>query len=306
MGKSLHAISNWSQYNKSLVKRGSLTFWVDEAAVRNWFHQEHHGRRGRSPLYTDQTICTFLMLKGIFNLSLRATQGFLDSLFELMNVPLYAPDYSCVSKRASTVKVAYRQPPKGKVTDLVIDSTGLKVFGEGEWKVRKHDGHDKRRVWRKLHLAVDPATHDIVAAEVSLENVHDAEVLPTLFNPLRRALGTVYADGAYDTKDCHERIKRKGATACIPPRQNAGLWEEGHLRNEAVQVMRKEGLAHRKKQSGYHWRSLAETAMYRFKQLMTGKISLRNYNRQVGEIMAYVCAMNKLNTLGLPVREPQV
>lgn len=117
------------------------------------------------------------MLKGIFSLSLRATQGLFDSLFELMNVPLCAPDY-CVSKRASTVKVTYRQPPKGKITDLVIGSTGLKVFGEGEWKVRKH-GHDKRRVWRKLHLAVDPATHDIVAAEVSLENIHDAEVLPT-------------------------------------------------------------------------------------------------------------------------------
>ncbi|MGY3892703.1 IS5 family transposase, partial [Aeromonas enterica] len=198
MGKSLHAISNWSQYNRSLVKRGSLTFWVDENVVHNWFHQEHHGRRGRSSLYTDQTICTFLMLKGIFNLSQRATQGLLDSLFELMNVPLCAPDYSCVSKRASTVKVGYRRPPKGKVTDLVIDSTGLKVFGEGEWKVRKH-GHDKRRVWRKLHLAVDPASHNIVAAEASLENIHDAEVLPTLFNPLRRALGTVYADGAYDT-----------------------------------------------------------------------------------------------------------
>ncbi len=93
----------------------------------NWFHHDHHGRRGRNQLYTDQTICTFLMLKGIFNLTLRATQGLLDSLLELMNIPLCAPDYSCVSKRARTVTVAYRQPPK----DLVIDSTGLKVFGEG-------------------------------------------------------------------------------------------------------------------------------------------------------------------------------
>lgn len=113
---------------------------------------------GRSPLYTDQTICTFLMLKGIFNLTLRATQGLLDSLFELINVSLCVPDYSCVSKRARTVTVAYRQPSKGRITGLVIDSTGLKVFGEGEWKVRKH-GAEKRRIWRKLHLAVDPVTH---------------------------------------------------------------------------------------------------------------------------------------------------
>ncbi len=194
MATSLHPITNWPKYNKSLINRGSLTFWVDAEAMSNWFHHDHHGRRGRSPLYTDQTICTFLMLKGIFNLTLRATQGLLDSLFELMNVPSCAPDYSCVSKRARTVTVAYRQPGKGRITDLVIDSTGLKVFGEGEWKVRKH-GAEKRRVWRKLHLAVDPVTHDIVAAEVSLENVHDAEVLPTLLNPLRRKLGHVYADG---------------------------------------------------------------------------------------------------------------
>ncbi|MNN04917.1 hypothetical protein D3C81_1176580 [compost metagenome] len=138
MGKALHPITNWSQYNKFLVHRGSLTFWVDADVMDNRFHHDHHGRRGRSQLYTDQTICTFLMLKGIFNLTLRATQGLLDSLFELMNVPLCAPDYSCVSKRARTVTAAYRQPSKGRITDLVIDSTGLKVFGEGEWKVRKH------------------------------------------------------------------------------------------------------------------------------------------------------------------------
>ncbi len=145
MGKSLHPITNWHQYNKSLIDRGSLTFWVDADAIDNWFHQDHYGRRGRSQRYTDQTICTFLMLKGIFSLTQRATQRLLDALFALMNVPLCAPDYLCVSKRASTVKVAYRQPSRGRITDLVIDSTDLKVFGDGEWQVRKHAA-EKRRV----------------------------------------------------------------------------------------------------------------------------------------------------------------
>lgn len=117
-------------------------------------------------------------------------------------------------------------------------------------------------------------THNIVAAEVSLENVHDAEVLPTLLNPLRRKLGRVYADGAYDSKASHQLISLKGTTACIPPRKSAGLWKKGHARNDAVLVMRKEGLAHRKKISGYHRRSLAETAMYRFKQLLAGRKSV--------------------------------
>jgi hypothetical protein len=118
MGKSLHSITNWSQYNKSLIYRGSLTFWVDAAAMNNWFHHDHHGRRGRNQRYTDQTICTFLMLKGIFSLNLRATQGLLDSLFELMNVPLYAPDYidgrpglpSPQSMKMSQVEIAAIDP----------------------------------------------------------------------------------------------------------------------------------------------------------------------------------------------------
>ena len=100
--------------------------------MNNWFHHDHHERRGRSQFYTDQTICTFLMPKEIFSLTLRATQGLPDSLFELMSVPLCAPDYGCVSKRVRSVKVAYRQPAKGRITDLVIDSTWMKVFGEGE------------------------------------------------------------------------------------------------------------------------------------------------------------------------------
>ncbi len=188
MGTLLHPITNWPQYNKSFINRGSFSFWVATVAMGNWFHHGHHRRRCRSQLYTDQAICTFLMLKRIFNLTLRATQALLDSLFELIYILLCAPDYSCESKRARTVTVAYRQPPKGRITDLVIDSTGLKVFGEGKWKAGKYDA-EKRRVWRKLHLAVDPANHGIVAAEISLENVHDVEVLPTLLNPLRRKLG---------------------------------------------------------------------------------------------------------------------
>ncbi len=112
MGTSLLPITNRPQYNKSLINRGSLTFWVDTEAMSNWFIHDHHGRRGRGQLYTDQTICTLLMLKGIFSLTLRATKGLLDSLFELMNVPLCAPDYSCVSKRARSVTVAYRQPQR--------------------------------------------------------------------------------------------------------------------------------------------------------------------------------------------------
>lgn len=167
MGKSKHKIHNWKQYNQALVQRGSLTIWMDEQAIKLWHCQSHHGRRGRGFHYSDSAIETALMLKGLFKLSLRALEGFINSLFQLMAVPLQSPDYSSISKRAKTIDIKYRLPGQGPVT-LVIDATGLKVYGEGEWKIRKH-GKEKRREWRKLHLAVDAETHAVVAAEVSLE-----------------------------------------------------------------------------------------------------------------------------------------
>lgn len=201
------------------------------------------------------------------------------------------------------MNVKYRLPSKSTVTHLVTDATGLKVFGEGEWKQCKH-GKDKRRVWRKLHLAVDAPTHEVIAAEVSLENVADNEVLPTLLNPLRRWLHQASGDGAYDTQECHQLLLKKGSKAAIPPRKNAGYWEDGHPRNDAVTALKSENLAEWKRASGYHQRSLAETAMSRYKQLVSPKLSLRNYNGQVGETLAGVKVMNKVIGLGMPVRQP--
>jgi hypothetical protein len=131
-------------------------------------------------------------------LPLRALEGFINSLFQLMAVPLQSPDYSCISKRAKTVDIKYRLHSQGPVAYRVIDATGLKVYGEGEWKIRKH-GKEKQRVWRK-HLAVDATTHAVIAAEVSLGTVADNEVLPAWLNPLRRKIKQVSTDGTYDTK----------------------------------------------------------------------------------------------------------
>ncbi len=125
MGKSKHKISNWKQYNQALVQRGSLTVWMDEQAIQQWHCQTHHGRRGRGFHYSDSAIETALMLKAVFKLPLRALEGFINSLFELMNVPLQSPDYSCISKRAKTVEIKYRLPSHGPVAHLVIDATGL-------------------------------------------------------------------------------------------------------------------------------------------------------------------------------------
>ncbi|PMM57522.1 IS5 family transposase, partial [Vibrio splendidus] len=275
-------------------------FWIDDSTVDAWRCKTHHGRLGRGFQYSDTAIEIALMIKGIFSLPLRALQGFIDSIFELLDVPLTSPDYTCISKRSKTVQVKYRNKSKGTIRHIAIDSTGLKVFGEGEWKVKKH-GAEKRRTWRKLHLAVDVDTHEAISAEVSLVNVGDSEVLPTLLNPLRRKVAAVSADG-YDTKNCHETLKNKGCTPLIPPRKTAVLWEDGHPRNETVTALKNETIAEWKTESGYHSRSISETAKSRYKGLTSGKLSLRCYNAQMGEIMANVKAINKVIGLGMPVR----
>jgi hypothetical protein len=155
------------------------------------------------------------------------------------------------SKIAQTVEIKYRNPCRGANTHLVVDATGLKVYGEGERKMRKH-GKEKRRTWRKLHLAIDAATHEVIAAEVSVVNVADNKVLPTLINPLRRVIKQVSADGAYDTKACYKVLKRKGCKPTIPPRKNAGYWEEGHPRNDAVKALKNDTLKQWKKDNDYH------------------------------------------------------
>ncbi|ENG5882711.1 IS5 family transposase [Vibrio cholerae] len=300
MPKPRYKTTNWKQYNKALINRGSLTFWIDEEAIRQW-KQSKQNKRGRPRQFSDLAITTALMVKRVFSMPLRALQGFIDSVFSLANVPIVCPHYSCISRRAKQVEVSFKPKTRGAIQHLAIDATGLKVYGEGEWKVKKHGTDGKRRVWRKLHLAVDTSTHEIVAAELSLSNVTDAEVLPNLLKQTRRRIIEISGDSAYDTRDCHEAIRFKRAIPLIPPREGAAFWENGHPRNLAVGCQKLYGSNNKwKKRYGYHKRSLSETTMYRVKQLLGGRLNLRNYNAQVGETYAMIKALNKLTELGMP------
>lgn len=135
MAKQKFKITNWPTYNKALINRGSITFWLDDEAIQAWYESATPSSRGRPQRYSDLAITTVLVIKRVFRLTLRAAQGFIDSIFSLMNVPLRCPDYSCVSRRAKSVNISFKTPTRGEIAHLVIDSTGLKVFGEGEWKV---------------------------------------------------------------------------------------------------------------------------------------------------------------------------
>lgn len=296
MPKPRYKTTNWHQYNNSLIKRGSLTFWIDEEAINQWKQSKQY-KRGRTRQFSDLAIT----VKRIFSLPLRALQGFIDSVFKLANVPLVCPHYTCISRRAKEVEVSFHTSSRGVIQHLALDATSLKVYGEGEWKVKKHGTDGKRRVWRKLHLAVDTDTHEIIAAELTLSGVTDAEVLPSLLKQTRRTVKVISGDGAYDTRDCHRAISIKKATPLIPPRDGAAFWEKGHPRNHAVGCQKLYGSNKKWKQKyGYHKRSLSETAMYRVKQLLGASLTLRHYNAQVGECYAMIKALNKLTGLGMP------
>ncbi|WP_253382019.1 IS5 family transposase [unidentified bacterial endosymbiont] len=300
MAKQKFKITNWSAYNKALRQRGSLTVWLDESAIATWTEKAQPERRGRPLHYTDMAITTVLMMKRVFNLPLRALQGFVDSIFKQMALPLRCPDYSLISKRAKSANINIKTPTRGEISHLVIDSTGLKVFGEGEWKVRQH-GSDRRRVWRKLHLAADSVTHEIICADLSLSGTTDAQALPGLINQTHRKIREASADGAYDTRYCHDVLLRKIIRPLIPPRSGAQYWpDKYHERNHAVANQHLSGSNSVKKKVSYHRRSVAETAMFRIKTLLGGHLSLRDYDAQVGEAMAMVKALNRMTLLGMP------
>src|SRR4051812_46749318 len=170
--KSTYRIRNWNQYNDALVRRGSLTLWVDQQALQAWRYQGPN-QRGAQFQYSDLAIECLLTLRAVYHLTLRATEGFARSLSEVMGLDLEVPDHTTLSRRAAAVRITLPKWAEGPL-HLVLDSTGLKVDGEGGWEVRKY-GYSKRRTWLKLHLAVDPETHEIQAAVVSEPGVTDEE-----------------------------------------------------------------------------------------------------------------------------------
>lgn len=160
--RTAYRLRNWNQYNRSLINRGSLTLWIAEGVQAKWRHADKTGKPGASPLYTDMAITTCLSLGVVLKLPLRQSIGLVRSLFERAGIDLPVPDYSTLSRRRRTLAVALdrAQAAAARPRHLVIDSTGLKIYGEGEWKVRQH-GVGKRRTWRKLHLSVDADTGEI-------------------------------------------------------------------------------------------------------------------------------------------------
>jgi IS5 family transposase len=255
--KRNYRLRNWKQYNKALVQRGSLTLWISDEMLNLWLNQQKTGKRGRSNTYSDIAISCMATLKEVFHLPLRATQGLLISILDRLKVEVTAPDYSTLSRRCSRLAVRLPRLPKSQALHLVVDSTGVKVFGEGEWKVRQH-GYSKRRTWRKLHIGADESSNEIVAAVVTTNNVADAQVIEDWLEQVEEEIEQVSGDGSYDKRGCYQAIKRRKAKASIRPQKNAKIWQHGNTkqerinRDENLRRIRQVGRKKWKQEVGYH------------------------------------------------------
>jgi len=256
--------------------------------------------------YSELAIETALTLKEVYHLTNRSTEGFLCSLFAWMQIDLPVPDHTTLSVRGKGLSVTL---PKKKSSSLhiVVDSTGLKIYGEGEWKTRKH-GISKRRIWLKLHLAVDPHDGQIEAVVLSEAGLSDADAVEPMLAQIDQEMESFGADGAYDKRKVYQKV-RNHSLDCqvnVPPQKNARIWQHGnckaspHPRDENLRYIRKHGRRAWKKDSNYHQRSLAETAMFRMKVIFGDKLSTRLFETQSTQAQIRSRALNIMTHLGMP------
>lgn len=310
-------VTNWSEYNKSLKNRGKLSIFISEDIIRNGqlVLPQKTGKPGRPMEYTDELIEFILTVRTLLRMPLRQVAGYIEDIFANMRLNAKVPDYTTLGKRMVGIHIRYsRKVQKETSVIMLIDSSGFKVFGEGEWKVRKH-GKDKRRTWRETHIAVDHATRDIIGLTNTTAHVHDNTQLRPLLSQVRKhgyKVRTVIGDGAYDSKDNYLLGREEKFEMIAPPRKDAVEhinegrhhqwydtpgWEE---RNATVRHMEEYGIGGWMADVDYHRRSLVENAFYRLKTIFGERLLSRTMDTQYIEQCIKAKIINKFNELGLP------
>lgn len=312
--KARYKIRNWREYNESLVRRYDINVWIEKGIAEVW--QEGNTiiirkkKQGAPRIYSNMAIECLVTVQDLFNLPYRGIEGFARSLIPvLLQKKVNIPDYSTINRRRKYLSITLPHKTKNKEgktpIDIVIDSSGLKVYGEGEWKVRQH-GISKRRTWRKIHLGVNPKTGFIEASELTENRVDDAAMVESLLNNIDNPIDKCAGDGAYDKRKVYEIIRTKVQHILIPPCKGARIWFHGnkrsdpHPRDENIRMIRKLGRTKWKKESGYHMRSLSEVAIYRFKTILGNTLSARIYENQRTEVAIKCKILNKMTSLGMP------
>lgn len=296
-----YRVTNWSHYNHALIQRGSLELWIAPAVLSEWRCQPT-GKRGAPHLYSNLAIETVLTIRSLFRLPLRATQGFVQSVFHLLQLPLMVPNYTTLSRRASGLSVLLRKRSKKK-TVVIVDSSGVKVFGAGEWRTER--GKIKAKDWKKIHVAIDEQG-EIRAVDVTKNSEHDAAAAVRLLPQESARIHTFIADGAYDQRRVYAAAQSI-PEVLIPPRIDAQYWgtrRTPHRRDDTVAHLRALGKKLWKQYSGYHRRSRIEATMFRWKTTLGEKLHSRERSRQRTEVQIGANILNQFTHLGLPRAVP--
>jgi hypothetical protein len=306
VAKQIYRVKNWPTYNKDLIQRGSITFWMDQNISESWYCNVSVKKKGGQFQYSDSAIIMCLTIREVYKLTLRASQGFIQSILNMSYPGIKCPNYSIISRRTQKLEVEIPRLPVHGPIDVVIDSTGFKVYGEGEWKVRQH-GYSKRRTWVKLHVAANPNTKEIISEAVTSNRITDSKAFPNIFKKIDRPMNAIAADGAYDKKDCYAVINARDTIPIIPPQKNAKVRNDPELsvRNFCIEYIRHLGNDEeaRKKwkiESGYHMRSIAENAMFRLKQIFSPALKSRKPKTQETGLNVRIAALNKITFSGMP------
>jgi len=299
-------VTNWPAYDASLRQRGSLTVWFTDEAVAAWA-AEPRTTRGRQPWYSPLAILTALTLRAVFRLAYRQAEGLIGSIVGLLGLSLPVPDHTTLSRRAATLEVP--RPggagAGGEPMHLLVDSTGLKLCGKGEWLLEKH-GTATRRSWRMLHLGVDAGTGRIVASMLTPKEVYDASQVDPLLDQVAGSVASFTADGAYDQDRVYAGVAERHpeAAVVVPPRatavpsdtaESAPTQRDGHLQHIA-----RHGRMRWQSASGYNKRARVEAAMNRWKQVIGDELRAHTDERRATEVAVAVHALNRMLDLGRP------
>ena len=303
--KQARRVTNWAAYDASLRQRGSLTVWFSEDAIAGW-RAEGRTTPGGQPHYSALAILTGLCLRAVFRLALRQTEGLIGSIIGLLGLDLAIPDHTTLCRRADGLDVPRPQSSPGAGgMHLIVDSTGLKFHGPGEWLVEKH-GTRTRRSWRTLHIGLDADTGRIVAAELTTNEVDDGSQVGPLLDQVAGAVASFTADGAYDTGAVSAAVagRHPDAAIIVPPRSTAMPSDTAQTnptqRDRHLQGITNNGRAGWQKSSGYNKRSRVEAAIGRFKQVIGNGLHSQTDARQNAEIAVAVHVLNRMLDFGRP------
>ncbi len=295
--KTKYRVSNWSEYDQALVQRGDITLWISEDAIESWM-PEPSGDRGGQRKFSDHAIRTALILRLVFKLPLRQTEGFLQSILYLMDVDLETPDHTTLSRRSQRLDVELNRVASSRPIHLIVDSTGLSTVGEGEWAAVKHGGSGKR-AWKKLHLGVDRS--GVIVAEVLTDgNADDPNTALDLLDEIEDDIATFTADAAYDTIAIYETVAARGARIIIPPRKTAARSKRPSARDRTVRRVKEVGRRQWKKESGYHRQARVENTFFRYKSIIGDRLRARHPKSQEAEALIACNILNRMTALGQP------